>query len=101
MSLQIPSHFKFQTRSDLTVPSKALENASVVNREYGGIDAKPVSWVLDEMFFAYFHQLQIDQHIFSTDLELGCGLGRNWQELGIGSFSGDSLKLAKLVMDKN
>lgn len=52
-------------------------------------------------FFAYFHQLQFDQHVFSTDLELGCGLLRSWQELGIGSFSGDSLKLAKIVMDKN
>ncbi len=52
-------------------------------------------------FFAYFHQLQFDQHIFSTDLELGCGLVRSWQELGIGSFSGNSSKLAKIVMDKN
>jgi hypothetical protein len=63
----------------------ALENASVVNTEYGGIGAKPVNWVLDEIFFAYFHQLQFDQHVFSTDLELGCGLFRNWQELGLGS----------------
>jgi hypothetical protein len=45
--------------------------------------------------------IQLLVFIFSTDLELGCGLVRSWQELGIGSFSGNSSKLAKIVMDKN
>jgi hypothetical protein len=82
LSLQIPSHFKFQTRSDLTVPSKALENALVVNREYGGIGAKPVNWVLDEIFLHIFINCNLINTFSQLIWNFGVGLseaGKSWE----------------------